>query len=83
MVSVHRKSKSVHSLLGCSLPRQPRPRFGAGILPTRPSYRAPFTASDEAWLIEDNARRDAENRDLEQRAAEARFMDAFEMGVAL
>ena len=33
-------------------------RFGAGILPTCPVYLADHTAADEAWLIEDNARRE-------------------------
>lgn len=49
-------------------------RFGAGILPTRPVYRADFSASDSAWLVEDNARREAADR-----AADLRYVDSLNL----
>lgn len=36
--------------------------FGKGILASRPTYHATYTAGDDAWRVEDNARREAENR---------------------
>ncbi len=41
---------------------RPARRFGQGILATHPTYRPDHTASDAAWLTEDNARRDAVHR---------------------
>ena len=45
-------------------------RFGAGILATVPTYSADHTAADEAWLVEDNARREGEDRRFDRMAAE-------------
>ncbi len=38
-------------------------RFGAGLLASRPAYRAPYTAADLAWLAADDARREDEHFD--------------------
>jgi hypothetical protein len=47
-------------------PVKPARRFGAGLLAARPSYRADHTAADEAWLVEDNARRERAARELDR-----------------
>lgn len=54
-------------------------RFGSGILPTRPVYRAPFTASDLAWLALDNARR--ENARYDRMAGASAALDMMESGL--
>ena len=69
-------------LFDASAPVKSARRFGAGLLPSRPSYRAPYTAADAEWLIADNARRDAENRHYDRLAAESAAMDRIESGIA-
>ena len=48
-------------------------RFGAGLLRSLPTYRQTVSAADEAWLCEDNARRE---REAAEAAAYDRFVDA-------
>jgi hypothetical protein len=55
-------------------------RFGAGLLRSLPTYRTTVSAADEAWLIADNARRDAANRKLDRRASEAEAHARYENG---
>ena len=47
--------------------------------------RQPFTSADLAWLIQDNARREQEARDLDrlvdQMAEEAAWQDRYERGL--
>jgi len=35
-------------------------RFGSGILASRPTFTRTHSEADEAWLAEDNARRDSD-----------------------
>ena len=56
-------------------------RFGAGLLASLPAYRADHTAADEAWLVHDNARREAENRHYDAMAAESAALDRLERGL--
>jgi hypothetical protein len=56
-------------------------RFGRGILPTYPTYRADHAAADAAWLVEDNARRDAANRRYDAMAAESAALSRLEAGL--
>ena len=56
-------------------------RFGAGLLATYPTYRVNHTAADEAWLIEDNAQRDAESRMIDRRYFESAAVDALSRGL--
>ena len=58
---------------------RPARLFGAGILAARPTYAAPYTAADEAWLIEDNARR--EDARFDAMAAESVALDALSRGL--
>ena len=57
---------------------KPARRFAAGLLASRPSYRAPYTAADAAWLAADNARREDEHYD--RLAADSAAMDRLEAG---
>ena len=60
-----------------------KPRnFGRGILPSYPTFRRTHTSADEAWLAEDNARRDADNRRLDRMAAESMTIDRMSRGYA-
>ena len=68
-------------LFDARCPVKPARRFGAGILATRPTYRAPYTSADLAWLAADNARRDAENRHYDAMADEAAALDRLERGL--
>lgn len=54
-------------------------RFGAGLTRYVPTYRADHSASDEAWLIQDNIRREAAHFD--RMAEEAAAMDLYERGL--
>ena len=56
-------------------------RFGAGLLATLPTYRVDYTAADEAWLIEDNARREAFDRLTDRRYTESAAVDALSRGL--
>jgi hypothetical protein len=56
-------------------------RFGAGLFQWTPMYHADHTAADEAWLIEDNARREAESRLFDRMAAESRAVARHERGL--
>lgn len=40
--------------------------FGKGLLRSTPSYAAPYTQADLDWLAQDNARREAEARELDR-----------------
>ena len=61
-----------------------KPRnFGRGILRTLPTYRRTWSDGDEAALIEDNARRDAENRRIDRHAAEAVTLDRLVNGYGI
>jgi hypothetical protein len=55
--------------------------FGAGILASRPTYRAPASFDDMAWHAEQEAT--AEFRQLEQAAGEFEAMDRLERGCCL
>ena len=56
-------------------------RFGAGLLAARPTYERTWTEADEAWLIEDNARREAESRMIDRSYAESAAVDALSRGL--
>ncbi len=55
-------------------------RFGAGILRSLPTYTRTHSEADEAWLLADNARRDAANRRLDGLADEAAAARRYEAG---
>lgn len=55
--------------------------FGAGILASYPTYRSDHTAADEAWLIEDNARREAMARLVDRRYTESSAVDSLSIGL--
>jgi hypothetical protein len=71
------------TLFDATRPVKTTRRFAAGLVATRPTYRADHTAADEAWLAEDNARREAAARDRHYDAAadEARALDALCLGL--
>jgi hypothetical protein len=56
--------------------------FGSGVLPYLLCSVEPQTAADEAWLVEDNARRkaDARARRRARHAAESYGLDGLEAG---
>jgi hypothetical protein len=60
---------------------KPARNFGRGLLASRPVYRADHSAADEAWLVEDNARREAEARRFDAMAAESAALDRLEAGL--
>jgi len=60
--------------------RKPR-RFAAGLVASLPTYVADHTAADEAWLVEDNARRAAEDRAIDRRYSEAYATDCVSLGL--
>lgn len=68
------------TLFDATRPVKTSRRFGAGLLRSLPTYRANFTAEDDAWRIADNARRDAANRRLDRMAAEAEAHARYENG---
>ena len=55
--------------------------FGAGLLRSLPTYRVSYMADDEAWLIEDNARREAESRRIDRLYGESAAVDAMSRGL--
>lgn len=59
----------------------PARRFGKGLLAARPTYRADFTTADEAWLVEDNARRAREDATFDRAYAESVALDRLERGL--
>ena len=63
-------------------PRSSR-RFGQGILASLATYRADHTAADERWLAADNARREEEDRHIEQQYQESATLDRLERGLCL
>jgi len=56
-------------------------RFAAGLVASRPTYLVDHTADDEAWLVEDNARRAAEDRQIDRRYAESYATDCVSLGL--
>ena len=58
--------------------KAPRPagRFGAGILASRPTFKAPFTLGDESWYL--MSREDGP--DYDAMARESAAMDSYEAG---
>ena len=62
---------------------RPARRFGAGILATAPTYRVDYSAADAAWLAADNARRVAEDRELDRMAREAAALDGLTRGLII
>ena len=56
-------------------------RFGAGILATRPTYRADHTASDEAWWAAESVR--TENARFDRQAEESAALSWHEAGLCL
>jgi len=48
--------------------------FGRGILRSLPTVRVPYTVADDAWLVEDNARREA--REIARNARLERIYEA-------
>lgn len=56
-------------------------RFGAGLLATRPTYRADHTAADAAWLAADNARRERLDRRVDELAVERDALSRLEAGL--
>lgn len=57
--------------------------FGRGLLASLPTYLASHTAADEAWLVADNARREAEDEDraVDRRYSEVYAVDALTLGL--
>ena len=53
--------------------------FGLGILRSRPTYRAPFSASDASWWAAESAR--LENARLDAMAEESAALDRHERGI--
>lgn len=53
--------------------------FGHGIIRSRPTYHAPYTASDAAWWASESAR--LENERLDAMAEESAAMDRLERGL--
>lgn len=70
------------TLFNSAAPVKPARKFAAGVLASRPAYSAPYTAADLAWLVEDDARREAADREFDRLAAESAFMDRYEAGIA-
>lgn len=69
-------------LFDATLPRK-SPRFGRGILASRPGYRAPFTVADAAWAAAElNAAGNdaAYDAHIEAMYMESAFMDRYELG---
>jgi len=67
------------TLYHSAAPVKPARRFGAGLLASRPAYRAPYTASDLAWLAADDARREDEHFD--RMAEESAALGRMESGL--
>lgn len=67
-------------LFDATVPVKTARRFGSGILPTYPAYRAEFSAADLEWLAADNARREAADRVADLRWVESVTMDRIESG---
>ena len=61
-------------------PRKPG-SFGAGILPSRPAFKADCTASDEAWWAAERAA--GEDRHYDAMEAEAIALARLDMGLCL
>ncbi len=59
-------------------PVKPARRFGAGLLASRPAYRAPYTEADLAWLAADDARREDEHFD--RMAEDSTALDRVSLG---
>lgn len=59
---------------------KPARPFGKGILASRPTYRAPFTSADLAWLAADDGRR-RENAHFDALADAARGAELMGKGV--
>lgn len=58
---------------------KPSRTFGRGLVRSLPTHRAPFTASDVAWLVAERAA--AEDRHHDQLAGEAEAMARHERGL--
>jgi hypothetical protein len=56
-------------------------RFGAGILPSVPSYQADHTASDEAWYVSDSISRRALDAEVDALFAESEAIRLVELGL--
>lgn len=60
---------------------KPAKPFGKGLLRSLPSYRRDHTASDDAWLTQDNARRAAENAHYDAMSNASADLTRYERGV--
>ena len=72
-------------LFGSTRPRQISRQFGRGVLRTLPAYHETPTAADEAWYVQDQARRDEEarNRRLEQQAGVYECQSRMDAGLSI
>jgi hypothetical protein len=68
-------------LYDCTRPVKPARTFGLGILAARPHAFTVFSPADEAWLVQDNARRTELDHEVDAMFAESEAIARLEAGI--